>query len=79
MCFSNIGKVVKIEGERVLVETGKRKVRKFSPFLKVKKGDWVLFSNQIIVQKIKEKDAVKFFNLLLKGSLKEKKEGEDES
>ncbi len=64
MCLAVPKKVVAVKKDFVQVKSGKKNERVGS-LLKVKKGDWVLTQNKVIIKKITQKQAKEINNLLI--------------
>ena len=56
MCLTIPKQVVAVKGEVIKVRSGKGE-QEVATLIRVKKGDWVLTQNNVIIQKVKEKDA----------------------
>lgn len=53
MCFAIPGRVLEVNGKKVLVDFNGVKKEAHAEFLKVKKGDEVLVFNNHVIEKIK--------------------------
>ncbi|MBD3164101.1 HypC/HybG/HupF family hydrogenase formation chaperone [Candidatus Woesearchaeota archaeon] len=63
MCLAIPGKIVEIEGEKAVVDYGseKREARLLNP--EIKKGDYVVVQNKLILQAVPEKEAMESIKL----------------
>lgn len=63
MCFAIPGKVVSIEGDKVIVDYGVEK-REVGCVFDVSIGDWVIVSNKIIIKKVPEEEALEAIKMI---------------
>jgi len=63
MCLSIPKQVISVKNDLVLVKSTKAK-QKVGTLIKVKKGDWVLTQNNVIIKKINQKQAKEIKSLL---------------
>ncbi len=63
MCIAAPGKVVSINGKTATVDYLGEKRKAIIEDVKVKKGDYVLVSTGLVVQKMSEKDALESLKL----------------
>ncbi len=64
MCLGIPGKVVKVDGEKVLVDFGGIRRRVISPFEEVSPGDYVIVHVGMVISKMNEREALETLNLL---------------
>ncbi len=64
MCLAIPGKVIEIEKDRFIVDYGAERREAIATVVEVRKGDYVIVSNKVIVEKVKKDDAEKFLELL---------------
>lgn len=65
MCITIPKKIISVKKDKLIVETASGKKQEVSAIIKVKKDDWVLTQNGVIVSKITDKQA-KEINKLIK-------------
>lgn len=58
MCFAIPGKVVEVDGEKIVVDYEVEK-RDAGSFFDVKVGDYVIVTNKIVIKIVPEEEAVK--------------------
>jgi len=64
MCLTIPKKVISIKNDVVVVETPEKNKTKLKSIIKVKKGDYVLSQQNVIIQKIGKKQAEELLGLL---------------
>lgn len=68
MCLAIPGKIISIEkkdeNEKFVIDYGAEKREALGSAIDVKKGDYVIVSNKIIVTKVSEEDAKNFYSML---------------
>jgi len=65
MCLSIPKKIIKAESENIVVESfGGKKEKITASLIKIKKGDWILAQNSIIIKKITAKQAKEISSLV---------------
>ena len=64
MCLTVPYQIASKKGDKFVIMYKDRKKEAISPLVKVKRGDWVLTQNNIIIRKISKKDANELINLL---------------
>ena len=63
MCLGIPGKVVKVNGEEVLVDFGGVRRKVISPFEEVSPGDYVIVHVGMVISKMDEKEALETLKL----------------
>ena len=63
MCFAIPGKVVEIEGDKVVVDY-EIETREGKSLLDVKIGDYVILSGGFVIKKVPEQDAIEAIKLV---------------
>lgn len=66
MCLSIPGKVISIEKNKIIIDYSGEKREAVMSVVNIKKGDYVIVSNKVIVSKLSRKDAEKTLKLLKK-------------
>jgi hydrogenase maturation factor len=64
MCISLPGKIVKVEGNEVIVEYGKLGNSKVQNLIGAKVGDYVVVAQRMAVQKVSKRDALRVLKSL---------------
>ena len=57
MCFAIPGKVIEVDGDKVVVDYEVEK-REVESLLDVKVGEWVIVSNKMVIKKVPENEAI---------------------
>ena len=64
MCFAIPGKVVEIEGDKIIVDyEGEKNIANIK-LIDVEIGNWVIMKNKIIMKKISDEEANKFNEMI---------------
>jgi hydrogenase assembly chaperone HypC/HupF len=64
MCLAIPGKIIEIKEGKFVIGYGEEKRTVETSAVDVKKGDYVIVSNKIIINKLTKEQAEKFFELL---------------
>jgi hydrogenase assembly chaperone HypC/HupF len=64
MCLAIPGKVLSIEKGKIIIDYETTQREASHSVVDVKKGDWVIVNNKIIVNRLSEEEVKKFFELI---------------
>ena len=59
MCQASVGRVLTVKGDKGTVEFRSKKLELNTELVNIKKGDYVLFSGGIAIQKLSKEEALK--------------------